>query len=339
MSAAARQGKDGRLRDVVKVLWVVMVLNLVVAAAKFLYGQATGSLSMRNDGIASAFDALSNVVGIVGASLAAQPPDRGHPYGHAKFETYASVAIGVMLVVAAFNLCADGVDALMGRRDPVTVNMGSYVVMVATLLVNLAVSRGERLSGKRLKSEVLVADALHTRSDALVSVSVIIGLVVVQMGFPVADAIVSLIVGVAIAVSAAEVFHAASTTLSDAARLDEAQVRACASEIDGVRSVHNIRTRGTEGEVFVDLHVLVDPLMTVQAGHEVGEAVENRLRERFEEVREVIVHIEPDNAVERRLGEADDAALGVPLPQDEGVSAGTGCLDAQCGDSVPREGP
>lgn len=318
---AAADAREGRLRDVVRVLWVVMALNLVVAAAKFLYGQATGSLSMRNDGIASAFDALSNVVGIVGASLAAQPPDRGHPYGHAKFETYASVAIGVMLVVASFNLCADGVDALMGRREAVTVNMGSYVVMVGTLVVNLAVSHGERSSGRRLKSEVLVADALHTRSDALVSVSVIVGLVVVQMGFPVADAIVSLLVGAAIAVSAVEVFRSASTTLSDAARLDEAEVRSCACEVPGARSVHNIRTRGTEGEVFVDLHVLVDPFMTVQDGHEVGEAVESHLRERFDEVSEVIVHIEPDTALERRLGEADDAALGAASVGETGADA------------------
>ncbi|WP_251158130.1 cation diffusion facilitator family transporter [Caniella muris] len=320
MTAADTRGD--RLRDIVRVLWVVMALNLVVAAAKFLYGQATGSLSMRNDGIASAFDALSNVVGIVGASLAAQPPDRGHPYGHAKFETYASVAIGVMLVVAAFNLCADGVDALMGRRDAVTVNVGSYVVMVGTLVVNLAVSRGERLSGRRLKSEVLVADALHTRSDALVSVSVIVGLVVVQMGFPMADAVVSLLVGAAIAVSAVEVFRSASTTLSDAARLDEGEVRSCISEVPGVRSVHNIRTRGTEGEVFVDLHVLVDPLMSVQEGHGVGEAVEARLRDHFGEVSEVIVHIEPDTALERRLGEADDAALGAAAAGGQAAGAG-----------------
>jgi len=332
----AADTRGNRLRDIVRVLWVVMALNLVVAAAKFLYGQATGSLSMRSDGVASAFDALSNVVGIVGASLAAQPPDRGHPYGHAKFETYASVAIGVMLVVAAFNLCADGVGALMGRRDAVTVNVGSYAVMVGTLAVNLAVSRGERLSGRRLKSEVLVADALHTRSDALVSVSVIVGLVVVQMGFPVADAVVSLVVGAAIAVSAVEVFRSASTTLSDAARLDEGEVRSCASEVPGVRSVHNIRTRGTEGEVFVDLHVLVDPLMTVLDGHGVGEAVGARLRDRFGEVGEVIVHIEPDTALERRLGEADDAALGAAAVGGHSTGAGDTPSGDVAGQPVPR---
>ncbi len=336
---AAAGAREGRVHDVVRVLWVVMALNLAVAAAKFLYGQATGSLSMRNDGVASAFDALSNVVGIVGASLAAQPPDRGHPYGHAKFETYASVVIGVMLVVASFNLCADGVDALMGRRDAVTVNAGSYVVMVGTLVVNLAVSRGERSSGRRLKSEVLVADALHTRSDALVSVSVIVGLVVVQMGFPMADAVVSLVVGAAIAVSAVEVFRSASTTLSDAARLDESEVRSCACEVGGVRSVHNIRTRGTEGEVFVDLHVLVDPLMTVQEGHGVGEAVEAHLRERFGEVSEVIVHIEPDTALERRLGEADDAALGAASVGETGADTGETRSDDGSGPAAGQPAP
>ncbi len=113
-------------------------------------------------------------------------------------------------------------------------------------------------------------------------------------------------------------------------------MRSCASEVPGVRSVHNIRTRGTEGEVFVDLHVLVDPLMTVLDGHGVGEAVGARLRDRFGEVGEVIVHIEPDTALERRLGEADDAALGAAAVGGHSTGAGDTPSGDVAGQPVPR---
>lgn len=317
MTAVTREGDgrqeavDRRAREVRRILWIVLLLNAAVAVAKFWYGSLTGSLSMRNDGIASGFDALSNVVGIVGVAMASQPPDRDHPYGHAKFETYASMAIGVMLAIAAFNICVDGYHALLGPGAPVTVDVGSFVVMVGTLVVNLVVSRWERTAGRRLHSEVLVADGLHTRSDALVSVSVIVGLAIVALGAPSADAVVSILVGVAIAASAVEVFREAGETLSDHARIDEPSLRHEALKVAGVNSVHNIRTRGTEGEVFVDLHVLVNPLMTVAQGHDVAGAVEDALTESFPEVCEVIVHIEPDTHRERLEGERTDEALGV----------------------------
>lgn len=307
---APRMPADRRAREVRRVLWAVLFLNAAVALAKFWYGSLTGSLSMRNDGIASAFDALSNVVGIVGVAMASQPPDRDHPYGHAKFETYASMAIGVMLAFAAFNICVDGYHALLGPGAPVVVDAGSFVVMVGTLAVNLAVSRWEHTAGRRLHSEVLVADGLHTRSDALVSVSVIVGLAIVAMGVPSADSVVSIVVGVAIAASAVEVFREAGETLSDHARIDEPALRRTALAVGGVNSVHNIRTRGTEGEVFVDLHVLVNPLMTVAQGHDVAGAVEDALTREFPEVCEVIVHIEPDTRQERLEGEKTDEALG-----------------------------
>lgn len=303
--------REERCRKVVRILWIILILNWAVAAAKFFYGAATGSLSMRNDGIASAFDGLSNIVGILGVKMASQPPDKAHPYGHAKFETYASLAIGVMLAVAAYNLAADGIQALLGHRSAVEVNGGSYAVMVGTLVINLAVSSVEGRFGKRLASEVLVADALHTRSDAFVTISVILGLVAVSLGYPMADSLVAVIVSVAIAISAVEVFREAARTLSDHAVLEVEPLRQAACQVSGVRSVHHIRTRGTGGDVFVDLHLLVDPAMTVAHAHQIAQEVERAVQQGFPEVSDVMVHIEPDNPQERFEGLADDRVLGV----------------------------
>jgi cation diffusion facilitator family transporter len=291
--------EQARYREIKRILWVILFLNLAVAAAKYLYGLATRSVSMQADGIASAFDMVSNLVGLVGIAAAARPADTGHPYGHAKFETYASVAIGVMLVFAAYNVFSDAFAALSAGVHDVTVDAGSYGVMLATLAVNLGVSRYERRAGARLSSEILTADALHTASDALVSVSVIVGLVLVQAGWPVADPIVSMVVGVAILHSAWEVFSQANATLSDKSRLPADEVAAVAASVEGVRDVHRVRTRGTEGAVLVDLHVLLDPETPLYRAHLTGNDVERAIRERFPQVADVVVHIEPDTYRER----------------------------------------
>jgi len=298
-----RDGRDERAQSrqaqVQRVLWLVLVLNLAVALAKLLYGTLTHSVSMRADGVASLFDTVSNVVGIVGMAIAARPADENHPYGHAKFETYASAAIGLMLVWAAFNVGRDAWQALTGTTVAMRVDMGSYVVMLATLAVNVGVSRYERRKGAELRSEILTADALHTMSDALVSVSVVVALVLVQMGFALADPVCSAVVAVAILHSAWEVLGQVNRTLSDEARIEVPQVEQTVLGVDGVRGCHRVRTRGTEAEVYLDLHVLVDPRMPIVRAHEVGEHVEQALVERFPQIVEVMVHLEPDTERER----------------------------------------
>lgn len=284
-----------RMAKIRRVLWIVLFLNLAVALAKYVWGVLSGSASMQADGIHSVFDSAGNVVGLIGITFASRPADEGHPYGHAKFETYASLAIGVLLLVAAFEVGSSALSNLINGTHDAEVTVVSFVVMVLTLAVNVCVSFYERKQSEILKSAVLGADSRHTLSDALVSVGVIIGLVLVSLGIQAADAVMALLVTVAILFSAFEVFKSAFATLSDRARIPEDQIRDIAVSIDGVRDAHKIRTRGTEGEVYVDLHLLVDPDMSVKRAHDLADVVEARMRERFEEVCEVLIHIEPDD--------------------------------------------
>ena len=167
--------------------------------------------------------------------------------------------------------------------------------MVGTLIINIGVTAYERRCGKRLKSEVLAADANHTLSDAFVSIGVIAGLVAVALGFPMADPLMALVVTVAILVTAFDVFKHALATLSDRARIPEDDLRAAALSVTGVRDAHQVRTRGTEGEVYADLHVLVAPEMTVGEAHGLSEQVEAAVQARFPNIVDVLVHIEPDD--------------------------------------------
>lgn len=286
---------SARMRSVRRVLWAILFLNLAVACAKYIYGTISGSASMQADGIHSVFDSAGNVVGLVGIAIAARPADEGHPYGHAKFETYASLIIGVLLLFAAFEVGSSAVDKLLTQTYSAQVTPVSFVVMIGTLIVNLGVTIYERKRGKELKSEVLSADASHTLSDALVSIGVIVGLVLVTLGFPMADPIMALLVTVAILATAYDVFKHALATLSDHARIPEEDLRNVVLAVPDVRDTHRIRTRGTEGEVYVDLHVLVAPEMTVSAAHELADVVEKSVCEHFPNVTDVLVHIEPDD--------------------------------------------
>lgn len=284
-----------RMHEIRRVLWIVLFLNLAVAVAKYWYGLATGSTSMQADGIHSVFDSMGNVVGLVGIALAARPADEGHPYGHAKFETYASLVIGLLLLLAAFEVGSSAVNKLLSGVYTAEVGPLSFVIMVATLMVNLGVTAYERRCAKRLRSEVLAADSSHTLSDALVSIGVIGGLAAVALGFPMADPLMALVVTVVILFTAYKVFKRALATLSDRARISGEDVRAIVLGVPGVHDAHQVRTRGTESEVYADLHVLVAPSMTVGAAHRLADEVEAAIQQHFPMVIETLVHIEPDD--------------------------------------------
>jgi cation diffusion facilitator family transporter len=246
--------------------------------------------------------------------VAARPADRDHPYGHYKYESYASAAIAGMLVFAAYRIGSSAIEQLSGNSEPPVVDRMSFVVMLGTLGVNIFVTTWERRVGKRLGSEILIADASHTRSDVLVSLGVILSLVLVRIGqltgqeiLLKADPVVALCVAAAIVYTALGVLRQASATLSDTARMDSKQIVAVCFGVPGVLGCHDIRTRGSEAEVYVDLHIQVDPTISVAEGHAVAETVERALCAAFSQVVDAIVHLEPldDYQAEKSAKESD----------------------------------
>lgn len=299
-----RPREDGRAeertRSIRRVLWIILVLNLLVALAKLAWGTISGSAAMQADGFHSLFDGTSNVVGLVGISVASRPADRNHPYGHYKYESYASAAIALMLVLAAYRIGSSAIQQLMGKVEPPSVTAMSFAVMLGTLAVNVFITTWERRVGRRLGSEILIADASHTGSDVLVSLGVIVSLVLVKAGellgqpaLAKADPIVALLVAAAIVYTAVGVLKQASATLSDTARMDATEIVAVCLGVPGVLGCHDIRTRGSEAEVYVDLHIQVDPGRTVADGHRIAETVERALCDAFPQVADAIVHLEP----------------------------------------------
>ena len=294
-----RSSSVSRITQVRHVLLIVLFLNLTVALAKFFYGLFTNSHSMQADGIHSVFDSAGNVVGLVGITLALRPADEGHPYGHFKFETYASLVIGVLLIGAACEVGYSAITSLISGNHNADVTAFSYAIMVGTLAVNVGVTYFERREGKRLNSDILLADASHTLSDAMVSIGVIVGLVLIQLGFPIADSVMALVVMLAILATAIDVFKQAFETLSDKARIPEEDIKKVVMQVPGVDGAHRIRTRGTRGEVYCDLHVLVDPNMTVSRSHQVADKVELAIAKEFPQAKDILFHIEPNDDFHR----------------------------------------
>lgn len=287
-----------RDRGVMRVLVLTFFLNLLVALLKGIYGFLTGSLSMLADGFHSLLDTSSNVVGLVGVCIASKPPDRNHSYGHSKFETLAALTIAVLLVVASIEIVQMALERL-AHPVQVRITVWSFAIMLLTVGINIGVSTYEAAASKRLKSDLLHADSRHTLSDVFVSLSVLVGLAATKMGYPIIDTMFALGIAAFIIYTAIKIVMVCSDTLCDAERLESEEVRTTTLSVDGVKGCHNIRSRGREDEVYLDLHITVDEDMSVGDAHDIADCVEERLKEHFPSLTDVVVHVEPDGILER----------------------------------------
>lgn len=286
-TAARRPGRRQAIRSV---LVAVLVVDLALAMGKGVYGLLSGSLGLVSDGLHSALHAAGAVVGLVGVTLAARPPDEDHPYGYERYETLASMGIASFMLLAVWKILED-VWARLRSPAVARVDEGSFALMGGALALTVLLALWERRRGRRLESPVLQADALRRWSDLLVSSSVLGGLVAVRLGAPLVDSLVSVPIAGMIGWSAWRIARDASRVLTDAAVGDIGRIETAARSIEGVADCHQVRARGVGGSVRVDLHVTVDPEMTVAESHRIAEEVERRVREGVEGVAEVLVHV------------------------------------------------
>jgi cation diffusion facilitator family transporter len=234
-------------------------------------------------------------VAFIGVKVAAQPPDHDHPYGHRKFETMASIGILLFLLIVLVQVLTAAVRRLVSGGEP-DITPLSFVVMGATFLVNLVVVAYERREGRRLTSEVLLADAHHTQSDLLTSGAVIAALIGVTMGYPLLDPIAAILVAGFIGRACWEIFQDTSRILADRIVIAESDLRDVVHQVPQVIGCHHIRTRGANDHVFLDLHIWLDPDMRLHDAHEISHVVKDRLMTHYPQIKDAIIHIEPPPA-------------------------------------------
>ena len=288
----ARVLSGDRYAQVVRVLRRVLVLNLAVAIAKIVLGYMTGAVSILSDGFHSLTDSASNVVALVGVSIARRPPDENHPYGHRKYETMASLGILVFLIIVLVQVLTAAYNRLAYGGAPRVFPEG-IGLMTITLITNLFVVSYELREAKRLNSEVLRADAKHTRSDVLTSGAVLGALVGVWWGYPLLDPLAALGVAVFIGYAGWEIVQEASRILSDEIVIAEEEVRAVIGSVPEALGCHQIRTRGAADHAFMDLHLWVDGQTPLESAHATSHIVKDRLMRRFPQLVDVVIHIEP----------------------------------------------
>lgn len=281
-----------RAAGVSTVLYRVLLLNFIVAAAKIALGLTTGAVSVLSDGFHSLTDTASNVVAIIGVRAASAPPDDDHPYGHRKFETMASVGILLFLLLVVREVLAAAWERFQAGGAP-DINAWTFVVMGGTFAINLGVVVYERRAGRRLHSEVLLADAHHTMSDLLTSATVIVALIGVGFGHAWLDPAAAVVVAVFIGYACWEIFVSTSEILADRIVLPEDAIRNVVHSVPDVLGCHHIRTRGTADYVFLDLHIWMDAAMPLEHAHALSHEVKDRLMAAFPQIKDAIIHLEP----------------------------------------------
>ena len=280
-------------RRIRNTLILTFFVNLCVSLGKGIVGALAGSVSMVADAVHSLFDSVSNIVGLISIHLADAPPDQRHQYGHGKFETIGTMVVGALLLITSAFVGYEGFGRFFSGSVPEITPL-TVAVMIATICVNITVSLYERHVGKEEVSSFLLADSKHTASDIFVSLSVLGVFVFIWLGYPVADAIIALLIAALIAKMGVEILFNAVEVLADAsAPVDYDIIDTILETTEGVRSYHDFRCRGKPGEIFCDLHVVVDPDITVRAGHLIGNRVRDRLKVEVAGVVDVVVHIDP----------------------------------------------
>lgn len=275
-----------------RILWWVLLANLVVTVVKIALGVVTGALSVVADGFHSLVDSSSNLIGLAAIGLANRPADERHPYGYARYETIGSLAIGALLLVAAYEIGSAVVERIRGGSPP-ELNWLTFGLIALTFPINLAIVILETRAGKRLNSQILVADATHTKTDLFITGSVVASLVGVWLGVTWLDPLVASAVVILILRAAFLILRDTAGWLADASILDPEKIEALVMDVPNVWYVHRIRSRGSPASIYVDLHVKVYPGMGTEQAHAVATEVEKRIRQEFASVSDVVVHIEP----------------------------------------------
>jgi cation diffusion facilitator family transporter len=284
--------RESRYGEVRTVLVRILFLNLLVAVAKVGYGYSSGAISILSDGFHSLTDAAANIAALVGLRVARKPPDANHPYGHRKYETLAAAVIALFLLIIMIEMAQTAVTRFKSGGAP-HVTPISFAVMLVTLAINIFVVRAERREAKRLSSELLLADAQHTQSDVLTSLAVIGALAGTALGYPILDTVAALVVTVFIGHAGFEIARDAARVLSDEIVISEEDVRRVVQAVPMVLGCHQIRSRGAADHVFLDLHVWLDGNTPLRDAHAVSHKVKDLLMERYPEIADAVIHIEP----------------------------------------------
>jgi len=284
-------------RVVRKTTYVGLGVNLLLAVLKFVGGIAGRSHAVVADAVHSLSDMSTDIIILIGVRYWNKPADDTHPHGHRRVETMVTLGIGIILILVAIELIRDALSAI---REGHTHVPGSIALVAAcvSLVVKEILYRWSYREGRRVRSSALIANAWHHRSDALSSLpaAIAVGVALIDPGWDFVDGIGAIAVSLFILQAAFKIVRPAFSKLVDsgASAEDLDRIRYIAARVPGVLSAHKVRTRYVGcSELAVDLHIEVDPELSVREGHDISEIVKQLLIKDGPDVSDVVVHLEP----------------------------------------------
>lgn len=277
------------------VLYVILIANLLVALVKIFFGITLKVNSLTADGLHAITDSSSSIIGIIAVKIASKPADKNHPYGYDKFETIASMFIGLMLLYITGQIIYNAINWFLHPHVPDFSYLGlSFLIM--TLGINIFIATYENRRGKALNSEVLVSDSLHTKMDIYISLGVIVTMVMIKLGLPaIIDPILSLLIALVVLKSCIKILKATISVLVDKKVIDEEKIMEIVYEVDpDIINIHKIRSRGRNNYFYIDMHIILSPSKTVKEAHALSHLIEEILASKLGCGVELNTHIEPD---------------------------------------------
>lgn len=304
MKSATHPGKlvsnSHRQATVQRVLLITLVLNLVVMGIKVVVGIFSGSLSLLADALHSLTDSANNILGLVASHYSNPEPDREHPYGHQKFEAVGALGIAAFLGVACFEIVQSAIQRLINGGET-KVNGPELWLLLLVLGINIVVAFYERREGERVKSPLLIADAYHTMSDVWITIAVLLGLIGVWvLNWQWLDIALALPVAALVLWSGWQVLKQNLPWLVDEMAIAPEAIRQVAMSVPGVIDAHDISSRGVVGrQSFIEMHLVLN-VKDLETAHEITEAIERLLEQRYDPVR-IVIHMEPPEYAENAV--------------------------------------
>ena len=275
------------------VLCIILFANLGVAITKITVGYLINSASLSADGIHSISDSMSNIIGIIGITIASRPVDKKHPYGHKKSEIIASLFIGTMLLLLGINIFSTGLDRFINPQE-LNITTISLISLIVTIIINLCVIIYERKKGEDYNSYILISDSIHTKSDVLISIGVLGSLLGIRLGLPyIIDPIISIIISFFILHASYQIFKESISILLDSAVVEEEQIVEVVKKFEDVKDMHKVRSRGSENDMYIDMHIMVEPNTSIEKSHTLSHEIENEIKDKINSNCQVIIHVEP----------------------------------------------
>ncbi len=282
-------------RQIKSITYIGIAVNIALAVVKVVIGSLAGSLALLADGIHSLSDVATDAAVLLGLRLGSKGPDQSHPYGHGRAETFSAGLIALALILVGGAMIYYATIAI--ARDKVTTpRFGVLIVAIVSIFAKEWLYRATQKIAIKSHSPALYANAWHHRSDALSSVAVVVGFISLEFGFGHGDQVAAIAVGLMIIFVGVRIIGDCLRELTESA-IDADTIEHIKNIINSdssIRQWHKLRTRTVGREVFLDLHILVDPALNIAAAHEITESLENALDEQIAQPVNITVHIEPD---------------------------------------------